>query len=309
MAKVIVPETITDAMLTASSISEPAASGEDAYNPLTTYSINDTVSVIAANQHDVFKSLQNDNTGNTPVPLPGTSAYWLHLYRKTNKWNIWELKTNYVTSGASPVTYTITPGFRFDSFALGGTTADFATVRVKDFSSAVIYEETKETRFRPVVDEYDFFFMPFYDIPILIWEDIPGPSTGTIELELTGSDPIETQFACFGTSVYLGKMQYDGLDDAENFSLIQREETGEIILLPKKSIPVNEIDLLVNKENLRSIRTARQQLNAAVGIWYGVDQDVPDYYEPFLMRGIYKNFPINASFPNEARIKLLLKGV
>lgn len=308
MAKVLIPETITDAMMTASSIAEPAASGEDAYNAGTTYAAGDTCSVIATDQHDVFVSLQDSNIGNTPVPLPGESAYWLHLYRRTNKFNMWELKTNYVTSGSSPVTYTITPGVRFDSFALGGTTADFATVRVKDFASNIIFEKTKETRYRPVVDYYDYFYMPFYDIPILIWEDIPGPSTGTIELELTGNDPIDTQFACFGTSVYLGALQYDGLDDVENFSLIERRDTGEIVLLPKKSVPVNDIQLLVDREYLQSIRSAREQLNAAVGIWYGVDQDVPDYYEPFLMRGLYREFKINAK-PREAHVKLLLKGV
>ncbi|SEN43220.1 hypothetical protein [Nitrosomonas marina] len=307
MAKVLIPEVITDAMMTASSIAEPAASGEDAYNPATPYTAGATVSVIDTDQHDVFVAIQ-DTTGNAPVPLPGESAYWLHLYRRTNRFNMWELKTNYVTSGTSPVTYTLTPGVRFDSFALGGTTADFATLRVKDFASNIIFEETKETRRRPVVDYYDYFYMPFYDIPILIWEDIPGPSTGTIELELTGSGALDTQFACFGTSVYLGALQYDGLDDVENFSLIERRDTGEIVLLPKKSVPVNDIQLLVDREYLQSIRSARERLNAAVGIWYGVDQDVPDYHEPFLMRGLYREFKINAK-PREAHIKLLLKGV
>lgn len=308
MAKVLIPETITDSMLISSSIAEPAASGETAYNAMTTYNIGDTCSVISTDQHDVFVSLQDSNTGNTPVPLPGESAFWLHLYRRTNRWNIFELKTNFVSSGDSPVTYTVSPGVRFDTFALGGTTADFATVRVKDFADNIIYEETQETRCRPVVDYYDYFYMPFFDIPILLWEDIPGPSTGKIELELTGTNPVETEFSCFGTSVYIGELQYDGLDDLENFSLIERKDTGELVMLPKRSVPVNDVQLIARRENLQSIRAARQRLNAVVGIWYGVDQSVPDYYEPFLMRGFYNEFKINAK-PREPDIKLLIKGV
>ena len=159
MAKVLIPETITDSMLTSSSIAEPAASGEDAYNSGTTYAIGDTVSVISTNEHNLYRSLQNSNTGNTPVPLPGESAWWLHI-GKTNRWNIFDLATNYKSSGSSPVTYTITPGVRFDSFAVGAG-ADFAKLTVRDFASNIVFEDTKEMRYRPVVDYYDYFYMPF----------------------------------------------------------------------------------------------------------------------------------------------------
>lgn len=66
--------TITEAMLTASSVPEtpPAA-----YNPATTYALNAEVSVAGShNSFDVYRSLQGGNTGHTPSSSP---TWWRKL--------------------------------------------------------------------------------------------------------------------------------------------------------------------------------------------------------------------------------------
>jgi hypothetical protein len=72
--KAFLPITVTDSMLTSSSVYETAPA---AYNAGTTYALNDVVSVAgSAGLVTVYKSLQGSNTGNAPASSP---TFWLNI--------------------------------------------------------------------------------------------------------------------------------------------------------------------------------------------------------------------------------------
>ena len=235
MARVLIPDAMTDAKLISSNIAEPDT-GETAYNPSTSYSIGDECVVISGEVHNKFESLQDNNLGNTPVPLPDTSAFWLHTGR-TNSWNPFDLTAGYKASRTSPINYVIAPGKKIDAVAIGGMFCDFAQLIVKDGSGGVLFDEPpQDVKLRDVGNSYyNFFNTGYYEKHIIMWDNLPSTRDGTFELILTGSGTINLEWLAFGDMVYLGQEQWNAIDDELNFSTIERRTSGELILVPKVS--------------------------------------------------------------------------
>ena len=74
---ILIPLAVTDAMLTSSTIAEPA-SGEVAWNPATTYAIGDKV--ILTSTHRVYQNLVAGVNAMSPDVNQGqTPAIWLDV--------------------------------------------------------------------------------------------------------------------------------------------------------------------------------------------------------------------------------------
>lgn len=71
--KAFIPIDITDARFVSSTIAEPDVS-EPAWSSGTTYAEFDQVSVISADTHDVYESLQSSNLNHNPATSP---TYWI----------------------------------------------------------------------------------------------------------------------------------------------------------------------------------------------------------------------------------------
>lgn len=305
MARVLIPDTMTAAKLVSSNITEPDT-GETAYNAGTTYAIGDTVSVISGDKHYKYESLQNSNTGNTPVPRPGESAYWLHI-GNTNRWNPFDLEANYKAVRASPINYVIAPGKKIDALAISAS-ADFVQLIIKNGLGVELFNDTQDIRLRNVDDYYDYFFSGYYERHMVLWNDLPSTRDGTFELIISGSE-ISLEWMAWGDTVYLGDEEFNAVDDQLNFSTIERRITGEIILVPKISAFKPSVTTFVDPEYLRSIRYARTLLNAKPAIWNMYENQTLDYHPNYLLKGIYKGFAITAENHKEARIDFDLEGV
>lgn len=307
MARVLIPDAMTTAKLISSNIPEPDT-GETAYNAGTTYSIGQTVSVISGDTHHKFESLQNSNLGNTPVPRPGESAFWLHI-GNTNRWNPFDLKANYKAVGPSPITYVIAPGKKIDFVAIGGASADFAQLITKNSLAAELFNNTQDIRLRDVDDYYDYFFADYYERHIIMWDNLPSTRDGTFELTITGGSEVSLEWLAWGDSVYLGDEEFNATDDVLNFSTVDRRTTGEIILVPKISALKPKVTTFVNPKYLRTIRRARTVLNAEPAIWNMYENQSLYYHPNYLIKGIYKGFAIVSENHKEARIDFDLEGV
>ncbi|MCB1935622.1 MAG: hypothetical protein KDF59_06750 [Nitrosomonas sp.] len=308
MSRVLIPDAMTNAKLISSNISEPDT-GETAYNAETTYSIGDECIVISGELHDKFESLQNNNLGNTPVPLPGESAFWLHKGR-TNQRNPFDLTASYKASRTSPINYVIAPGKKIDSVAIGGMFCDFAQLIVKDGSSVELFNDTQDVKLRDVGNSYyNFFNTGYYEKHIIMWDNLPSARDGTFELILTGSGTINLEWLAFGDVVYLGDEEFNAIDDELNFSTIDRRTTGELVMVPKISAFKPTVKTSIHPKYLRSVRRARSLLNAKPAIWNMYENKALDYHDFYLFKGIYRGFSITSDNHKEATIDFDFEGV
>ena len=280
---VIKPITMTDSMLVSSTISEPG-SGETAWSSLTTYSLGDTVSIISANSHKTYESLDNSNTNNPPA----TSAKWEYT-GYTNRWKMFDETRNAKSVGNSPMTIVVQPGQRISAFALIGMEADYLEVSISE-GGVEKYTYSENLLKREVLNWYDFFFEPFSSKPAVAKFDVPPLADPVITITLTSTSGIVSlgRFA-FGMHTYIGKFLLDGASmPSVNYSTVDRDEFGNAVLTPRVDIPTIRGNLHIEARRLNKVRDIFKDLNGRVAIWAGVDQSDHPYFDISLINGFVR---------------------
>ncbi len=302
--RVIPPITITDAILTSSTATEPGT-GETAYAAGTTYALGDTCSVIGTNSHIVYQSLQAGNIGHTPATSP---TYWIAV-GPTNRWKMFDTLRNTQTVSASPLTVVLTPGMRCNSIAVMGMVADSITVTVTSGGSTV-YTYTKDLRTRDVTDWYAYYFDPFTSLPGIVLFALPPYTNAIITVTMTiSSGNVSCGAIVVGNSEYLGDMQYNAKDDVLNFSTITRDAYGTATLVARRNVPKTIQALWLDKSKVKRVADIRDSLNAVPAVWSGIDDPADGFFNSFLILGIYKTFSLDASGPNTAVVNLELEEI
>lgn len=336
--RVIPPLTITPAMITSSTASEPLL--PSAYAGGTTYALAAFVSV--ATDYTIYQSLAAGNVGNTPNISPtfwkivglietawliGTTyalndvvSYNHVIYQSlqaanignnpfnsplfwsnsgaTNKYRCFDTLRNTTTVQASPITVVLTPGVRVNSLATLGLIAD--SVRIRMVSSAVtVYDQTINLIQRQVVDWFDYFFEPFYNRTSVVVFNLPPFTNGVITIDITRiSGNVECGTIVLGTCVDLGKTQYSAVSDAINFSTITRDTFGNSILIARRNVPKTTQQVWAPAAVVNKINNVRDLLNAVPAVWSGLDDNTQPYFESLLILGIYKGFSIALNMPD-----------
>lgn len=255
--------------------------------------------------HRTFLSLEDTNLGNSPMISPDK---WADA-GPTNAWAMFDLLRNTATTVASPLTVVIIPGVRIDSIALVGLVADSVTVEVSVLGSP-IYTFTQSLRTRIVTSWYEHFFAPFTTAGVFALIDLPPVTNAVITITLTrASGDVSCGGLVLGMAVDLGTTLLDPLDDAKNYSKIDRDDFGDSILIPRRTVPKVNLQTRCKKGDVVRIRKAREDLNATPAMWLGLDDPADGYFESVQILGIYKQFSINLDQPNDALVTLELEEV
>jgi hypothetical protein len=304
--RVIPPLTITDAMLTSSTVAEPdSGAGEAAWNSGTTYAANDRV--IRTTTHRIYESKAGGNLNHDPA-TDTTETYWLDV-GPTNRWAMFDLLRNTGTTDGSPLTVVITPGARIDAIAVVGIEAD--SISISMTSSAVsVYSYTEDLRTRETLDWYDYFFGEFEQKSAVALFDLPPYTNGVITVTLTrATGDCTCGGVVLGQSVDLGSTIHGAENDALNFSKVERDDFGTATLVQRRTIPKTNQQTRIAKLAVNKALKVRQDLNAMPALWSGLDDATSGYFEPLLILGIYKRFTISMDQPEDALISLELEEV
>ncbi|MCR4297514.1 MAG: hypothetical protein NUV75_01990 [Gallionella sp.] len=282
---------------------------ELAYNSGTTYALGDTVS--SATTHRVYESLAAGNIGNPlPVSPETTTTKWLDI-GPNNRWAMFDLERNTKTIFASPLVVQLAPGVRIRAIAMLGLDATSVFVEMDDvvgspqnnhYSADVNLQERTD----PVTDWYDYFFLEFGNKAAFVLFDLPRYAGDILTVTVTNTGgPAAVGALVIGTDQYLGETEHGAESDALNFSVIDRDFAGNLAtLVPRRSIPkVNQL-VKAQKTATRDIFNLRTALNAVPAVWTSLDDSDDDWFEPFLILGIYRKFTINAADPVYADISL-----
>ncbi len=307
--KVITPITITDAILTSSTIAEPDT-GEAAWLAATSYTLGQVV--IRTTTHKKYENILAGVDAGVPENTP---TRWLDLSLSansngiTNRYAMFDTLRNTQSIKASPVTVVLTPNARIDSLGLLSVDADSVHIVVTN-GAEVVYDVTRSLSSHDVFDWYSYYFSPFKKIPNLVFFDIPPYSTSVITLTFTSVSTIKIGAIVLGNQTDLGKAVHGFSSDELNFSRIEREATGESILLPRRSVPKISIESTADPIKLNSIRDTRKNLNAIPAVWSGLDDKIDNpYFETVLLLGVYKKFLISPPNANQVQISLEIEEI
>ena len=283
--KVIKPITITDSILSYSSVTEPGT-GETAYNAGTTYALAATCSVISTDSHKTYESLAAGNIGHTPADSP---TYWEYT-GYTNRWRMFDETRNLQTESTSPMVITLTPGETVSSFALiGMENAETLTVTVTQ-DAVEYYSYTEDLVTREALDWYDFFFADFTTRPATAKFDLPALHNPVITFTLTtSSGNVKLGRLVIGQHVDLGIFKLDGASmPSINYSVVDRDEFGNAVLTPRVDIPTLRGQLSVEAKQLNKVRNVFKDLNGRVAVWVGIDESTHPYFDITLINGFVR---------------------
>lgn len=299
---VIPPIAVTDSNLVSSTVAEPSA-GEAAWNSATSYTVGQVV--IRTTTH---RKYENQIAGVDSGLPESTPTRWLDI-GPTNKWAMFDQNRNAQTVATTTMTIEILPGKRINSVAVLGVQASTVTITMMVGATTVYGPVVKNMNGRLTATWSDYFFGEFNYVPSLVLTDLPPYAGAKIIIKLDNASSLDVKCSAvvIGSKIYLGKVQYNASSDSLNFSKIERDEFGNSLLIPRRTIPKTNQTLWVDKNNVNTLRAVREQLNAVPALWSGLDEQYDDdYFESILIYGIYKQFEINLSQPSfcEATLEL-----
>lgn len=302
--RVIPPITVTDAMLTSSTVPE---TDYTAWSSGTTYAAEAYVRVVSANYHKVFQSVQNSNQNHDPVTDDGT--WWVEI-GPTNRWKMFDLLRSTGTAATSVITVVITPGQRVDSIGLVGLVGTDVAIG-ETVGGGGVYSYSASLNTRPTSTWYEYFFGAFSFKTALVRVDLPPISTAVITVTVvnSGGGAVEIGGVVLGMSVYLGATQYDATSDALNFSTVTRDFAGNATMVQRRTVPKTNQRVVCTKDNVPKVIAVRTSLDAVPALWSGIDDADHAYFEPLLILGFYRAFPVAIDGPEHATINLELEEV
>lgn len=229
---IINPITITDAMLTSSTLAEDSTSAWTS----ATYAVGDYRHVVAT--HRVYKCAVAGSSTVSPELDP---TNWVDT-RPTNKWAPFDIYTSTAAATVTTMTYVITPGY-FNAIALYGLTGTQYALTVKDVSGGSTIYSSSGYLYAPPVGWYEYLFGALQTVDKLVFTDIPPRPAAEITLTITAaaSQSVGLGMMAIGDYVSLagsgdwGGTQYGASAEPVTYSYIKYNEDGTTTIVRRHS--------------------------------------------------------------------------
>lgn len=299
--KIIIPQPVTDATLTSSSIAEDDYS---AWAAPTTYARGDFA--ISAATHTVYRSLQDSNTGNDPDaeqvaladPLVDDPdpVQW-QVIGATNRWRMFDEKPSVSASADDQIEVVIEPGKIAGAMAGFNIDANSVTVVVNSAAGGgEVFNRTIPMQDETgVIDWYSYFFQPISLLTEFVITDLPpyGDAQITATLDRSGSTVRCGQIVIgdlrqIGTT-NIGETGFTGLD----FSFVEQDDFGNLTTVRRAATRLSQFEVFMNNSTLLGFdRLMRDLRGGRAAVWIG-DADTR---KAAVNYGFYRDYrPVYAS--------------
>jgi hypothetical protein len=270
--KVILPVTLTDAMVAFTGGANSAPAEPDGVTDPSAWVIGTTYAAGAlvhrTTTHRKYRSLAASNTGNTPETTKGV---WWEEVGGTMRWAMFDPLASSKTSKTSPLTVTLTPGI-VNSLAALGLVGSTLTITQRDGVTVVYSQTIALVDGTPVADWWGYFFDPIAQRESVVLTDLLPIAASTIEVSLTGTGTVAIGTLMVGTvrdlGVTLQGAEISGVDysrkefDAALGVTLLSEGAFRGRLSLKTIVPAGAVDAMV--QLLKRIR-------ATPVVWIGAD--------------------------------------
>lgn len=304
--KAFLPIDITDDMLISSTIAEPDAS-EPEWDSTTTFSEGALCSVITANSHLVYESLQAGNLNHIPDK---TLKTWWILKSYTNRFRMFNWYQGNPSSGQSPMTVVIRPKRRINALVLEGLKAAGLEVSIRNgIDGPVVYTIDGWLLSRNVSTFYEYFYAPFVYDRIVSAFDIPPIPDPVISVTLTDPSGIcEIGRFGVGLSMDIGIVDWNSVSEDGSYSDVTFDSSGWPTLTPNEGASSLDMQIELDANRVNSVAQFKKMIKNKPVFWSAMEQ-VGSYSQMHVMIGIPERFRIIPQNHKTANIDLRLIGI
>lgn len=261
--RVIVPMTITDAVLTASNVPE---NDHPAWDIATAYTTGQRV--ILTSTHRVYEAIAG-STGQNPATDDGT--YWLEV-GATNRWKAFDGRISDQVTRAGSITYTLTPSEIVDGMAFFGLDAASVRLVVKNASLATVYDQTLQIVDRTeAVDWFSWLYDPIqFDTEALI-TGFPGFVGNTLEITVSSSGTTKVGQIVTGRITVLGTTLEGTSVGFIDYSRKDRDDFGRPVIVQRDVADRTEFQFSFPPEDTRRVKRVAARLRATPAVYFAGD--------------------------------------
>lgn len=290
--KMIRPTSVTDSILTSSSVAETEFS---AWSSATTYSLDQQV----IKSHRIYKSLQASNTNHDPALSP---TWWLDV-GPTNRWAMFDNAVGTSTTATGSITVTLAPG-RVDSVALIGV--DASTVVVEMTNGTTVYSKTV-----PMIDDssvtdwYGYFFEPVRTKDYVVLTDLPVIGEASITVTISkSSGNVSCQALIVGMKSEIGGMLSSPSIGIVDYSRKSTDDFGVTTLVQRSFAKKLDCKLILDNSEVDRVVSALSSVRATPIIWVGSDR-----FSTMVVYGFFRDFSIDIAYARNSYCSLNIEGL
>lgn len=287
---VAAPLSLTVNSSTASDTTYPA------YNAGTTYALGANVSATASDGwvHE-YESLQADNTGNALTD----AVWWLDLGPQ-NSHRMFDSKTGTVTTGASPLVVSVSPGQYFDLIALARIDGAVSARIQVDYSGQSLYDETISLA-QDVSNWWDYYFTSTAEIRsalVVRPEIFYGASDITVTLTGSPAADVSCGLMMVSAATELGDTLQGPSVSIEDYSTKETDVFGNTYLLERDYADRASAQIVLDATQVDSVKRALAAYRATPAL-YNLNNSDTDY-ESLVIFGKYDSFSVDMQYYNRA---------
>lgn len=226
----------------------------------------------------------------------------------TRKWAMFDVSSSQQTVTTGPLTVVINLTGRIDSLGITGAVCNAATFDLSAGGTSY-YNKTTNMLLRNTLSWSDYLLGAFRYRPSLVAFDLPPIANATLTITLTGAN-VKCGRVFIGRHVDMGPAQLDAENDVINASLITRDAYNTATLVPRPMVPKLNLRLSPPSSFVNKLRNLRSDTNAKVALYCALDDQITsDWFDAFLLPGIWRIFTIKAPQRKLADVTLQLEEV
>ena len=302
-SRMIVPATITDAMLVSCTVAEPAA-GEAAWNAATAYTVGQEA--IRATTHRKYKRVVAGTTATEPENDNGDGKNWLDI-GATNRWAQFDRKVGSKTTGTTSVTTVIKPGSA-EGLALLDVVGTSVDVTVRETTGgAVAYTRSVDLDASIVTSVYDWMYGEYTQRLNVVLTDLPGqyPSAEiTVTVNSTSGGAIGVLAA--GRVHALGATEYGAGAGIINWGKVSDDGFGNREWLEGEWANRVTLPIVANRSDMNRLHRQLAAVRSTPCIYIG---SALDDYEPLVCYGVYRDLYITVPYYSAVQMNLEIDGL
>jgi len=265
---VMVPITMTDAMLSSSTVAEPAA-GETAWVSAGTYAVGDLR--IRSTTHTVYKCAQA-HTGRTALPEVDT-AYWSPMYA-TQKWAMFDSYSSTPTAATTSLGVVLRPGFVNALVVLNPDGAALSVI-LKDVTGGAVVDTRSISLQEDPLDWYDWAFGQIKTKSKVVVSGLmlyPDPEI-TVTISASAGSTVKCGMLSMGDyrdlldGADFGGAQYGATALPTTFSYIKTDEYGNTVIKRRGSASDMSVDVVIPKSHSDGALATLQGVLDVPAVW------------------------------------------
>lgn len=261
--------------------------------------------VIVLEQHKVYQSVADANTGNDPTAVLAEPK-WL-LVGATNRWKAFDKSVSSQSAQASTISYRIKPGRAVTNLGAlnlkGGTSM---RLRLVDPVYGEVYDKTISLSRIPVaVGWWAWFFGERTTPTQALFSGLPSFPGSELVIEITGTAELAVGVIVIGQERHFSLgVRMGARVGIQDYSRKERNEFGDVMVVERNFAKRASFSMLLLAREVDAFYDFLATVRATPCLWIGSNR-----YESTTVYGFYKSFDIVISYFDYSDCELELEGL